>query len=372
MSAGSPVLHLTGPLLVGDAEAGHSEVRPEAWVVGGRLTYTRPVSPGADMQTVPGWVIPGLVDMHCHVSIGPDGPVDLAAARTYAKAEARAGVLLARDAGSTLNLESLRDLPDGPRLIRSGRFIARHKRYLPGLAVTIEPHELPAEVGRQAARGDGWVKIVADWIDRDLGDAATLTPLWEPHQLREALAVAHAAGARVTAHTFSEEAITPLLDAGIDSIEHGTGMTAEHAARAAAAGVPVVPTLRQVGNFAAFAAQAGSKYPVYAATMTRMHARRYTHVRELFEAGVTLLLGSDGGTSITHAEPVREALEMAQAIPAADVVAGATWRARRFLGAGVLDEGDPADLLVLDADPRLDVSELGRPRAIVRSGMRLA
>lgn len=355
-------IHLRGPLLTGD----HEE-RPQAWVVDGRITYTRPAG---DTQTVTGWVIPGMVDMHCHVSIGPSGPVDLELARKLATVERDAGVLLVRDVGSTSDISPLKDDPHLPRIIRAGRFIARPKRYLPGYGVEIEPDQLAAETARQAAAGDGWVKIIADWIDREHGAEADLAPLWSPAQLADAVVAAHTAGSRVTAHTFSTEAVGPLLDAGFDCIEHGTGMSEEHMARAAAAGIPVVPTLRQVANFESFAAQAEPKYPQFAHRMRAMHTRRYEHVRHLYEAGVTLLLGSDAGTSIGHGEPAAEAMEMGTCMPAADVVAGATWRARRFLGAPVLDEGDPADLVVLDADPRKDLSTLARPVAVMLGGKR--
>ena len=59
---------------------------------------------------------------------------------------------------------------DLPRLIRAGRHLARPRRYLRGLGLDVEPAELPSAAAEQARLGDGWVKIVADWIDRDRGD----------------------------------------------------------------------------------------------------------------------------------------------------------------------------------------------------------
>ena len=58
------VLHLTGPVLVGP-----DDVRPQAWVVGGRITYAAPTG-DHDVTTVPGWVLPGLVDAHSHIGLG--------------------------------------------------------------------------------------------------------------------------------------------------------------------------------------------------------------------------------------------------------------------------------------------------------------
>src|SRR5690606_29387923 len=111
----------------------------------------------------------------------------------------------------------------------------------------------------EARRGDGWVKIVADWIDRDLGPEGDLRPLWPDEELARAVRAAHDAGARVTAHTFSTEALPGLLAAGVDCIEHGTGLTPELIEEVARRGVPVVPTLLQIDQFEAIAAQGAAR-----------------------------------------------------------------------------------------------------------------
>ncbi|MHB1288110.1 amidohydrolase family protein, partial [Georgenia sp.] len=212
-------------------------------------------------------------------------------------------------------------------------------------------------------------KIVADWIDRSGGADSDLRPLWPADVLADAVAAAHENGARVTAHTFSHEAVDPLLDAGIDGIEHGTGMDADQIAEAARRGIPVTPTLLQVGFFAEFADQAREKYPVYAARMRRMHERRHEQVRAFHAAGVPLLMGSDAGGTIAHGSLPAEAAEVARAgIPAADVVAAASWRARRILAVPGIEEGASADVVVYDADPREDVTVLARPSAVLLRG----
>ncbi|WP_084076835.1 amidohydrolase family protein [Demequina sp. NBRC 110057] len=359
----APVLHLTGPVLV-DAET----VRPEAWVIGGRITFERPMHSGTPVR-VDGWVLPGLVDVHCHIGLDSGGATDRDLAVKQATVDRDAGTLLIRDAGSPLDTAFVHDRDDLPRLIRSARFIARPKRYLRHYAREIAPDELPGVAEDEARKGDGWIKLIADWIDREVGD---LTPLWSPQDLAAAMARVHAAGARATAHTFSTEAIGPLLDAGIDCLEHGTGMTDAHIAVAAERGIPVVPTLLQVDNFAGFADQGEARFPAYAARMRRMHARRYDHVRDLHDAGVPLLVGTDAGGTLGHGLLPREAAEMARAIPASAVVAAATWDARAFLGADTLTEGASADLVVYERDPREDIGELARPRAVVLRGRRVA
>src|SRR5690606_14128261 len=106
-----------------------------------------------------------------------------------------------------------------------------------------DPALLPEVVAEQAAAGDGWVKLVGDWIDRGVGD---LAPLWPDDVLVEAIGTAHRAGARVTAHVFSGAAIPGLVAAGIDCIEHGTGLTDDTISEMAARGTALVPTLINV------------------------------------------------------------------------------------------------------------------------------
>ena len=359
------MLHLRGPVLLGD-----ERVAQQAWVVGDRITFERPA--GVADQTLDGWVLPGLVDVHCHVGLGADGAVDAASAERQAIADRDSGVLLIRDAGSPSDTRWIDDRPDLPRLLRAGHHLARPKRYLRHYGRELAaPGELPAAVAQEARRGDGWVKIVGDWIERDLGPAGDLRPLWPDEVLAQAVEAAHAAGARVTVHTFATETLDALLDAGVDCLEHATGADAAQIGRIAAAGVPVTATLLQVAQFAAIADRA-DRFPVYAARMRALHARRYDQVRDLFDAGVPILVGTDAGGTIAHGRLPDEAAELAAAgIPDAEIVAAASWRTRAWLGAPSLDEGAPADLVVYPADPRRDVRVLAAPTAVILRGTRV-
>ena len=147
---------------------------------------------------------------------------------------------------------------DLPRLIRAGRHIALPRRYIRDLGIEVEPDRLVAEVEAQAARSDGWVKLAADWIDREVGD---LTPTWPDDALAAAIARAHELGARVAAHVFGEEALPALIAAGIDSIEHGTGLTPDLLDTVAQQGIAVVPTLINIDNNPRIADQAEEKFP---------------------------------------------------------------------------------------------------------------
>lgn len=352
--------------LVGSVTHNTLLVTGEIWVADGVLHLERPDN--GDYQEIRGWVMPGLVDVHCHVGLDSGGALPPELTEKQASQDRDAGVLLIREPGSPVDTGFLHGIATAPRLIRAGRFIARPKRYIRGYAREIEPGDLPRIAAEEARAGDGWVKFIADWIDRDAGD---LTPLWPANALKSAIAAAHAEGARVTAHAFSTEAIDDLLDAGIDCIEHGTGMTSHQLQRAAALGVPVVPTLLQVGNFESFAAQGEAKFPRYAARMRAMHARRYEQALAMWEAGVQLLLGTDAGGEVGHGALPAEALELQRAgIPPADVLAAASWKAREFLGVEGIADGASADVVVYENDPLEDLSELSRPKAVILRGSR--
>lgn len=362
-AAAGPVLHLTGPILLGP----ELEVS-EAWVHQGRIHHERPDIPaGTEIRTIDGYVVPGLADLHCHLGISDEGTgTTLEQARTQALTDRDTGVLLIRDAGSIIDNSLLQQQSDLPRLIRCGRHLARTRRYLIGYADELEPEDLPDAVTRQATRGDGWVKLVGDWIDRTAGD---LTPCWDAETFRAAADAAHAAGARITAHTFAEDTLPMLLDAGFDCLEHATGLTDETIARAAETRTPVVTTLVNVGEFEQYAAQGEKKFPAYAAHMRRLREGRYDRTRDALDAGVPLLVGTDAGGVLGHGIIHDELDELARAgLTGTQILQAAAWEPREFLGVPGLEDGSPADLLVAQHDPRTDHRTLRDLTAVVLAG----
>jgi imidazolonepropionase-like amidohydrolase len=356
------VLHLPGPILTGP-----DEVAGPAWVIGGRLTFERPSSvTAAGVQRVEGWVLPGLVDAHAHVGLGPSGEAGPAVAEQQAIANRDTGVLLVRDAGSPADTRWIDARDDLPRVVRAGRHLARTRRYLRGVAHEIEPDALPRYAVEQARLGDGWVKLVGDWIDRGVGD---LAPCWPLDVLKVAIGAVHALGARVTAHCFGEDCLPDLLEAGIDGIEHACGLDDETRVIAARRGVAIVPTLVNIATFPAIADSAEQKFPVYASHLRRLYTQRYATVAAAYEEGVPVFVGTDAGSSLPHGQIAREVAELVAAgIPATAALDAASWGARSWLGRPGLEEGAPADLVVYPEDPREDVRMLGSPRLVVLRG----
>jgi imidazolonepropionase-like amidohydrolase len=323
--------------------------------------------PGAQTVATDAWLVPGLVDAHCHVGLDEHGGVDEATTEEQALLDRDAGALLLRDAGVPVDTHWMDARADLPRVIRAGRHIARSKRYIRNYGAEVEPDELVAEVETQATRGDGWVKLVGDWIDRDAGD---LTPCWPADVAAAAVARAHELGARVTAHCFGEQSVADLVAAGIDCIEHGTGVTPDVVDAMARQGTALVPTRVQIDNFPTYAERGGARFPAYAEHMLALHARADATLLAAHEAGVAIYCGTDAGGVLPHGLVAREvlALHALVGLPAEVALAGASWAARDWLGRPGLTPGESADLVVYDADPRADLRVLAHPRAVVLRG----
>jgi imidazolonepropionase-like amidohydrolase len=341
-----------------------NETAIDLWIVDGRISTERVAN--ADTVFDGGWILPGLVDAHCHVGLGEHGSVDLDGAITQAETERDVGALLLRDCGVPTDTRSLDDHEDLPRIIRAGKHLARPKRYIAGYAVELEDElQLPAAVAAEAQRGDGWIKLVGDWIERQVGD---LAPLWSDDVLKAAIDAAHARGARVTAHVFSEDALPGLIKAGIDCIEHGTGLTDDTIALMLEYGTALVPTLINIENFPGIA-DAAVRYPTYAAHMRDLYVRGYGRIAAARDAGVPIYAGTDAGSMIAHGRIADEieALKRIGMSPS-EALGAACWDARRWLGRPGLDHGASADLVCYSVDPRGGSGVLNHPDLVILRG----
>ena len=340
----------------------------EWWIVDGVLS-AEPVA-GADTvfgaDGAGGWIIPGLVDAHCHVGLGQHGAIEMDEAVAQAETERAAGALLLRDAGSPTDTRSFDDRVDLPRIIRAGRHLARPKRYQRGFAIELEDEwQLPDAVAQQARWGDGWVKLVGDWIDREVGD---LAPLWSDDVLEAAIDAAHANGARVTAHVFSEDALPGLIKAGIDCIEHGTGLTEDTVDLMVEYGTALVPTLINIENFPDIAS-AASKYPRYERHMRELHRTCAARIGAAREAGVPIYAGTDAGSAVAHGR-IGDEIEALKGIgmTPTDALGAACWDARQWLRRPALEHGASADLVCYAEDPRSGAGVLADPTLVILRG----
>jgi imidazolonepropionase-like amidohydrolase len=124
-----------------------------------------------------------------------------------------------------------------------------------------------------------------------------------------------------------------------------------------------------IRTFGDIADKAREKFAGYADHMIALRDRFPAVVRSAYEAGVPLYVGTDAGGGIRHGLAAEEMLLLhAAGIPAADVLAAASWKAREWLGFPGLVEGGLADLVIYPSDPRTDLPVVRHPTHIILRG----
>jgi imidazolonepropionase-like amidohydrolase len=332
----------------------------EAGITGTGRWTTRPE---AGAERLPGrFVLPGLVDAHCHLSVaaGPDGwpvPLDAEAARANLARARAAGVTAIRDTGSPASV-TLDLLASEPDLVACGRFLAPPERYFPALHEPVPPEGLVDAALAEVAAGARWVKLVADFpLVRPDEPPRDPAPSYELATIRRLVEAVHAAGARVAAHTTTRY-VTDLIGVGIDSVEHGTSVEEADLVALGERGGAWTPTL-----CATFDGRLSADSPERAQAQERL---RYL-LPLAVERGVVVMTGTDVVGTIAREVALLADLGLAPSV----ALAAASTRARRFLGHSELAEGEYADLVSYDDDPRDDPAVLARPVAVVARGVRV-
>jgi imidazolonepropionase-like amidohydrolase len=334
----------------------------DLWVDATGCLAAGPV-PGAD--PLPGrYVAPGLVDAHAHPALGP-GPVprDDDETMTELAAWAAAGVALVRDTGSPGgSVLGLGLGPGLPRLQAAGRFLAPAGRYFPALLPEEVPEQRLTELAlAELARGGRWVKVIADFppvVDGTPSGPAGLT--YSLDAVEAMITAVHAAGGRVAAHA-TTDAVTQLVRAGVDSVEHGTALDEDALRLMAEAGTAWTPTLCAV-----------LAVPGTAPERVRRRVAGYRErLGELLplahRLGVPVLAGTDTAGTI-----VREVALLAEhGLAPAAALAAATTTGYRFLGEPFDQPGRPATLVTYQDDPREDLEVLSAPSAVLIDGVRI-
>src|SRR5262249_22397556 len=207
--------------------------------------------PSAGAELLPGrFVMPGLVDAHCHLSLGQGGHVEpvgsgIEVASANLAAARAAGVTAIRDTGSpggiTLRLVAG---ADGGDLQVCGRFLAPEGQCFPEVCEPVPAEDLVAAALAEVAAGARWVKLVGDFpvLGGTNGPPTAPVPTYPIADVRRLVDAVHAAGARVAAHTTTAH-VKSLIAAGIDSVEHGTGLDEDDLVELAARGGAWTPTL---------------------------------------------------------------------------------------------------------------------------------
>ncbi|MCT9097394.1 amidohydrolase family protein [Haloarchaeobius sp. HME9146] len=335
------------------------------------------------------YLAPGLVDAHVHLMMdarpNPSANVDASTASLAyqatrnLRAAVETGVTTVRDLGAPDDIAiDARTAVDrgvlaGPRVQACGRNIVMtggHGHWFGREADG--PHEVRKAVREQLKAGADVVKCMATGGVLTEG-AQTGSPELTPDELTALVDAASAKGVPTAAHAHGTQGIENAVAAGITSIEHGTYMDERAAEAMAEAGTYWVPTASAVHGIVDNADQG---------TIPEWAVEKGEHAQDAFAdafehalaAGVTVAMGTDAGTPYNRFADIPHELELLveYGMTPEEALEAATSNAAELLGIG--DEtgrvapGLAADLVVLPADPREDVSAWQQPERVMARG----
>lgn len=429
LPADPPSAILIGDVAVLDVESGHVEHGRDVLVKGGRIARigsAGEVEAPSEVTRIDGGgatLVPGLVDMHVHVSspTGPPWVFSLPDDQANLQAFLYAGVTTVLDAGSMAPAayERREQLASGELLgptsfeagpivtAKDGHPVAIFRESLPSLLgwyvlprMTREvesPAEARAAAAEIAAMGADVMKVAVDRLPPG-------APRISNENLAAAIAEAKEHDVRAIAHIGSTQDAIDAAEAGIAAWVHGVykeRLTDEDVARLASFEIPMAPTLVVFETFAAFGdphvptelereisdpadLEAMNEVPEDF-DLSRMRSLggviggSKENVRRLHEAGVTILAGSDTQSGLVAGASLHReiALLVDAGLSPADAIRAATLAPARFLSEkeapdfGVVREGAKADLLLVEGDPTQDIKNLSRIRAVLKGGVLL-
>ena len=358
---------------------------------GGRIQSAGPAGSvalpiGIDIVQLNGkFVIPGLINTHGHVN----GPADL---NTYAAYGITTVYSLGGEPASVFAARASQDVPtlDRSRVFVAGPVLSPRD--------AVEARAQVADVARQK------VDIVKIRVDDNLGTVPKMTP----EVYRAVIGAAHERGLRVASHLFYLGDAKSLLAAGTDFIAHSVrdrDVDAPFIAALKASGKCYTPTLmREVSTYVYESTPEFFSDPLFLrradATLVRslkeparqaevrsnVAAQRYKaalqvanrNLKRLADAGVPISMGTDTGPT-GRFQGYFELMELEMMAKAGmtprQVLASATSVAARCMAIdrdlGTIEKGKWADLVVLDADPLADISNVRSIASVWIAGNRV-
>jgi len=340
------------------------------------------------------FVLPGLIDAHVHLTsennpqqrlqaVEMSDADDAIAGAGFARTTLEAGFTTVRDVGAGPGdaIFALRDGVRrgdiaGPRIFASGATISvtgghgdgtqgyrddvAHLLHSP--AVCDGPADCRRAVREQVRRGADHIKLTATGGVLS-NTAAGLEQQFLPDELAAIVDSAHLMGRKVTAHAHGLNGVNAALNAGVDSIEHGTYLDDESVRLFKKTGAYLVPTLLAGATVSAWADDPGSfLLPPQRAKAREAGPRMLDMARRAHRGGVKIAFGTDSGVS-RHGDNAKEFLLLVDAgLTPTQAMRSATIDAAAHLGQsanlGTIEQGKFGDIIAVRGDPTADIAEL--------------
>lgn len=362
-------------------------------VENGAIVSIAPPPPAIDKDVIDlsdKTVMPGLIDLHTHLSGDPGGDfwrgaIDppewytLIAAKN-ARITAKAGFTTVRDLGSrsdqvtqSLRRATAEGMIAGPRIVTSARTIAivgghgdvsgfrkKVNDVLGGGFTCTGPIECSEKVRQASKYGADLIKITATGgvlSQQGRGLEAHFTDA----EMKAIVDTAEVLGLKVAAHAHGARGIEAAARAGVHTIEHGTYLDKAAADAMKANGTTLVPTLMAFKGISE-RLDKGIYTPVVETKVRAVADTAQVFMGKAYRWGVPIAFGTDAGV-FDHGRNAEElALMVGQGMSNREALASATTAAAKVLGMeneiGKIAPGFSADLIAFDGNPLDDVTVL--------------
>jgi imidazolonepropionase-like amidohydrolase len=401
------VLIHTGSLIDGRADTVRKNVT--VVVAGDRIEsiadgFTAPAAGDTVIDLKNATVMPGLMDMHVHLTSEQSGqagyaerfymnPADAALrATTYARKTLLAGFTTVRDcgAGDKLNL-AMRDAiakgwVDGPRIFAAGSVSTTggHGDGTNGLnsklqhlldeetnGIANSPDEIRRVVRQRYKDGADFIKIAATGGVLSLAKSGQ-APLFAEDEVRTVVLTAKDYGMKVAAHAHGDEGMQRAIKAGVVSIEHGTYMSDETIKLMKEHGTYYVPTI-SAGRFVAEKSKVDGYFPnIVRPKAAAIGPLIQATFQRAYAAGVKIAFGTDQGVA-PHGDNAKEFIYMTEAgMPPMQAIQSATLEAAKLIemekDLGTVEAGKFADLVAVPGDPLADINLMTKVSFVMKAG----
>jgi imidazolonepropionase-like amidohydrolase len=324
-------------------------------------------------------VMPGLIDVHCHMTYGEaryEEEIDLYTspemrtliAAANARKVLRSGVTsISQPGGSYYIGVGIREgikagLVQGPRMTSAGRYLTTSNGLtdwypdsvgvpdgsIGKLTNTID--EMRVEIRHQVKNGVDLIKLA----DSPYGDFQAFTN----DELKAVADIAHQLNKKVTIHARGPAEVGAAADAGLDWIMHGNIMTDESIEKLVESGTTLVPTLLLLANLADWPELTGAPFGQWDGCR-RMLEKTVSSLHRAHEAGVPFAMGTDSGFAITpygewHAREL-ELLTVYSGMSNMEAIVAGTANGAKMMNLegklGKLLPGWLADVIIVNGNP---------------------
>ncbi|MCL2497318.1 MAG: amidohydrolase family protein [Symbiobacteriaceae bacterium] len=339
-------------------------------------------------------LLPGLIDMHVHVGYWYnrrqrdiyDPHLVALMAQNYARRALLSGVTTMRDVSSGNGV--CQALVNGarlgyitiPRLFYVNQAIIAtggHAYYAGDSVIEVDGEvEIRKAVRRQVKAGAQWIKVMTSHRTPGISEFTL-------EELRAAVDEAHRHLRKIAVHAGLQPAIEYCVEAGFDTIEHGTEISYEQAQRMVAKGMAWTPTasvhhysyqrleaIRASGGGINPTAIQGESLRIYGAANAAFRQK----LNDFAALGLTIVAGTDMISEDAPAAPVAAELKVfvEYGYTPVQAIAVGTSHGAKVLGLageiGLLAKGAIADILVVQGDASRDITALERVKKVYFAG----